>query len=229
VEFQFPYDDAPAEIAGRLRDNGLQLVLHNLPAGDWAKSERGIACHPGRGEEFRAGVARAIDYALALGCPRVNCLAGILPTGVEPALARATLIDNLAFAGEQLQQAGIGLALEAINTRDVPGFFVNSSAQALDLIEAAGSDNLKLQYDIYHMQIMEGDIARAIEANLPMIGHIQIADNPGRNEPGTGELNYPFLFAHLDRIGYAGWVGCEYRPATTTQAGLGWLSAAGGA
>ncbi len=223
VEFLFPYDFEPAEIVSRLSDNGLALVLHNLPAGDWAKGERGIACHPDRIAEFRAGVTRAIGYAQALGCPQVNCLAGIVPAGVEPAAAHAVLVDNLAFASEQLKGAGIRLVIEAINTRDIPGFFLNRTRQAVDILTEVGSDNLKLQYDIYHMQIMEGDIARTIEAHLPVIGHIQLADNPGRNEPGTGELNYPFLFQHLDRIGYAGWIGCEYKPATSTQAGLGWL------
>jgi hydroxypyruvate isomerase len=226
VEFLFPYDFEPADIASRLSDNGLELVLHNLPAGDWAKGERGIACHPDRIEEFRAGVGRAIGYAQALGCTQVNCLAGILPTGVEAAAAHATLVENLVYSSQKLKDAGIRLVIEAINTRDIPGFFVNRTRQAVDIIDAVGSDNLKLQYDIYHMQIMEGDIARTIEANLPVIGHIQLADNPGRNEPGTGELNYPFLFKHLDRIGYTGWVGCEYKPATSTQAGLGWLAGA---
>ena len=198
-------------------------MLHNLPAGDWAGGERGIGCHPGRVAEFRAGVARAINYAIALGCPRVNCLAGILPAGVTADAARATLVDNLRYAAAQLEAAGIGLLLEPVNSRDVPGFFVDRTRPALEIIAAVGSDNLKLQYDIYHAQVMEGDLARTIETEFGRIGHIQLADNPGRHEPGTGEINYLFLFGRIDELGYAGWIGCEYKPRTTTTAGLDWL------
>lgn len=223
VEYLFPYDYPAVEIKKRLDAHGLTQVLHNLPAGDWAAGERGIACHPDRVEEFREGVERAIDYATVLGCKQLNCLAGIKPQGVGEEQARQTFIGNLRFAAEKLKAAGILLLAEPINTRDIPGFFLNRTEQALALFEEVGSDNLQLQYDIYHMQIMEGDLARTIETHLSRIGHVQLADNPGRHEPGTGEINYPFLFAHLDRLGYQGWIGCEYKPAATTLEGLGWL------
>ena len=223
VEFLFPYDFDKNQLADLLRANKLKLVLHNLPAGDWAAGERGIACHPRRVQEFRDSVGRAIDYATTLGCPKVNCLAGILPNGVDPEAATATLIDNLRYAAEQLAGSDIGLVLEPVNTRDIPGFFVNRTQPALDIIAAAGAANLKLQYDIYHAQVMEGDLARTIESAFSRIGHIQLADNPGRHEPGTGEINYPFLFRRIDELGYEGWIGCEYKPRTTTTEGLGWL------
>jgi hydroxypyruvate isomerase len=229
VEYLFPYDFEAAQLAARLKDNGLTQVLHNLPAGDWASGERGIAVLPGREQEFRAGVDRAIRYATALGCRQVNCLAGLAPAGADPAALEDTLVANLAYAAGKLKDEGIRLLVEPINTRDMPGFFLNTTRQALALLEKVGSDNLFIQYDIYHMQIMEGDVARTIEANLPRIAHIQLADNPGRHEPGTGEINYPFLFGHIDRIGYRGWIGCEYKPKTTTDAGLGWFEAARGA
>lgn len=226
VEYLFPYDFEAAELARRLRDNGLAQVLHNLPAGDWAAGERGIAILPERVAEFRAGVARAIDYASALGCEQVNCLAGIAPAGVAPEVLHDTFVANLAYAADMLGKAGIRLLIEPVNTRDIPGFYLNRTAQAIGVIEQVGSDNLFLQYDIYHMQIMEGDLARTIQQHLPRIRHVQLADNPGRNEPGTGEINYPFLFGHLDALGYDGWIGCEYKPRAGTEAGLGWLTAA---
>jgi len=222
VEYLFPYAWPKEQLAEKLAAHGLAQVLHNLPAGDWDKGERGIACHPGRTGEFRESVDRAIEYARALGCPQVNCLAGVAPAGVPREKLEETLVENLRFAAPRLKAAGIRLLIEPINTRDIPGFFLTRSGQALDLIGRVGADNLFLQYDIYHMQIMEGDLARTIEANLASIPHMQLADNPGRNEPGTGEINYPFLFAHIDRIGYGGWIGCEYRPKTTTVEGLGW-------
>ncbi|MCH4562071.1 MULTISPECIES: hydroxypyruvate isomerase [Halomonas] len=228
VEYLFPYDYSPAELKSRLDAHGLTQVLHNLPAGDWAAGERGIACHPDRVEEFRAGVDKAIEYATALGCEQVNCLAGIQPEGVSDEQARETLIDNLRFAADRLEAAGILLLAEPINTRDIPGFFLNRTEQALAIFDEVGSRNLKLQYDIYHMQIMEGDLAPTIERHLDRIAHVQLADNPGRHEPGTGEIHYPFLFAHLDRLGYRGWIGCEYKPKTTTREGLGWLDAVRG-
>ena len=225
VEYLFPYDYPVAQIKERLDANGLTQVLHNLPAGDWGAGERGIDCHPDRVEEFRAGVDHAIEYATALGCQQVNCLAGIQPQGVTAAAARSTLIENLRYAAEKLKAAGILLLAEPINTRDIPGFFLNRTEQALALFDEVGSDNLKLQYDIYHMQIMEGDLAPTIEKHLARIAHVQLADNPGRNEPGTGEINYPFLFAHLYRLGYDGWIGCEYKPKAATSEGLVWLEA----
>jgi len=223
VEFQFPYAHDVHELAQALHANGLQLVLHNLPAGHWEAGERGIACQPDRVAEFRAGVERAIAYATALGCPQVNCLAGLLPAGVHREQAHATLVANLRFAADQLKAAGIRLLIEPINSFDVPGFFLNTTAQAQALLDEVGSDNLYIQYDLYHAQRMEGELAATAQKYLPRIAHIQLADNPGRNEPGTGEINYAFLFRHLDAIGYTGWIGCEYKPRTTTAAGLGWI------
>ncbi len=226
VEFLFPYAFKAQDIKQRLDDNGLKLVLHNLPAGDWDAGERGIACHPDRVEEFRSGVARAIDYATTLGVPQLNCLAGKAPAGADEALLRKTFVANLKFSAAELQKAGLKQLIEPINTYDIPGFYLNRTAQALAILDEVASDgitdNAYVQYDIYHAQRMEGELAATMSKHLARIGHIQLADNPGRNEPGTGEINYPFLFAHLDRIGYDGWIGCEYKPATTTEAGLGW-------
>ena len=222
VEFLFPYAFSAADIRQRLDDNGLQLVLHNLAAGDWEGGERGIACHPDRVEEFRAGVAKAIAYATALGVGQLNCLAGKAPAGVSEAVLRGTFVNNLKYAAAELKGAGLRLLIEPINRFDIPGFYLNTTAQALEILDEVGADNAFVQYDIYHAQRMEGDLAATMQKQLARIGHIQLADNPGRNEPGTGEINYPFLFAHLDRIGYTGWIGCEYKPATSTEAGLGW-------
>ncbi len=224
VEYLFPYEYDRNELAAALKGNGLVQVLHNMPAGNWAAGERGIACNPQRVDEFRAGVDRAIDYATTLGCRQVNCLAGIRPPQLDPTDARETFIRNLQYAAPAFKAAGIKLLIEPINTRDIPGFFLNYTTQAADIIRAVGSDNLFIQYDIYHAQIMEGDLARTIEAYLPLIPHMQLADNPGRHEPGSGEINYPWLLGHIDRIGYSGWIGCEYKPATTTAAGLGWAA-----
>jgi hydroxypyruvate isomerase len=226
VEFLFPYAFATAEVRARLQGNGLQLVLHNLPAGDWDAGERGIACLPDRVDEFRTGVARGIEVAVALGAPQLNCLAGKTPPGAGDATLRRTLVDNLRHAAGETKRAGIKLLIEPINTYDIPGFYLNRTSQAIGILDEVASDNLYLQYDIYHAQRMEGELAATIARYLARIAHVQLADNPGRNEPGTGEISYAFLFAHLDRIGYEGWVGCEYKPATTTEAGLGWLSAA---
>ena len=225
VEYLFPYGFEKEALAERLQEFGLVQVLHNLPAGDWDKGERGIAVLPGRESEFREGVARAIDYAQALGCRQANCLVGIAPAGVDEGTLRRTVVENLRYAATQLKQAGIELLIEPINTYDIPGFYLNTMKQALDLIESVGADNLFVQYDVYHAQRTEGELAQTIERNLARIAHIQVADNPGRNEPGTGEINYPFLFKHLDRIGYDGWIGCEYKPASDTRAGLDWIAA----
>jgi hydroxypyruvate isomerase len=222
VEFLFPYGHPAEEIRRRLDDHRLKLVLHNLPAGNWEAGERGIACHPDRVAEFREGVSRAIAYAGALGVEQVNCLAGKAPAGVEEAALRRTFVENLKFAAAALKGAGLRLLVEPINTFDIPGFYLSRSAQAISLLDEAGAGNAFLQFDVYHAQRMEGELAATIQRHLPRIAHVQIADNPGRNEPGTGEIDYRFLFAHLDRIGYAGWIGCEYKPATTTEAGLGW-------
>ncbi len=222
VEYLFPYDFSKEQIVDKLEANGLTQVLHNLPAGDWAGGERGIAVLPDRVEEFQEGVAKAIDYATALGCKQVNCLAGITPPGVDADKVHDTFVANIKFAADKLKDAGIKLLVEAINTRDIPGFYVSGTQQTLDLIKASGSDNIFVQYDIYHMQIMEGDLAPTMEKHLAQIPHIQLADNPGRHEPGTGEINYPFLFEFLDKIGYDGWIGCEYKPKAGTDEGLGW-------
>ncbi len=222
VEFLFPYAHAAQEIRQRLDANGLELVLHNLPAGDWDAGERGIACHPERVGEFREGVARAVAYATALGVGQLNCLAGKAPPGADEATLHETFVANLRHAAAELDKAGLKLLIEPINTYDIPGFHLNRTAQALAILDEVGADNAFLQYDLYHAQRMEGELAATLQKHLPRIAHVQLADNPGRNEPGSGEINYAFLFAHLDRIGYAGWVGCEYKPATTTEAGLGW-------
>ena len=224
VEFLFPYAHQAEQIADLLDAWRLRLVLHNLPAGNWAAGERGIACHPGREAEFQDGVGKAIDYAKALGVKQLNCLAGIVPAGVTPQSAHATLVSNLTFAAGALQRQGIDLLIEPINTFDIPGFFLHGTRQALDIIAETGSSNLFLQYDIYHMQRMEGELAATIEANLELIRHIQLADNPGRNEPGTGEINYRYLLGLLDEIGYAGWIGCEYKPQAGSAQGLGWMA-----
>jgi hydroxypyruvate isomerase len=225
VEFLFPYDFDKQDLVDALQSHNLTQVLHNLPPGDWAAGERGIATMPDRVDEFREGVNQAIEYATALGCKQVNCLAGLVPEGADMALVYNTFVSNLSYAAARLGENGIRLLIEPINTRvDMPGFYLSTTAQALGILEAVGSDNLAIQYDIYHMQIMEGNLARTLQNNLSSIEHIQLADNPGRNEPGTGEINYPFLFSFLDKIGYQGWIGCEYKPATTTTDGLGWLA-----
>ena len=228
VEFLFPYAFRAEEIAERLHRHRLELVLHNLPPGNWDAGERGIGCHPDRVGEFQDGVATAIAYAKTLGVKQLNCLAGKLPAGVDPEKARATMVANVRFAADQLKAEGIRLLIEPINSFDIPGFFVNRTAQALDLIRASGADNAFVQYDIYHAQRMEGELAATIKQHLPSIAHMQLADNPGRNEPGTGEINYAFLFRWIDEIGYDGWIGCEYKPKTTTDAGLGWINALAG-
>ncbi|HEX4936605.1 MAG TPA: hydroxypyruvate isomerase [Gemmatimonadaceae bacterium] len=225
VEFLFPYPYDAHELRALLDRNGLQLVLHNLPAGDWDAGERGIACIPGREAEFREGVARGIAYAQALGVPRVNCLVGKTLRDVDPAAVHATLVANLRYAANALNAAGLQLLVEAINPFDIPGFHLTTTAQVLALLDEVGAPNVRVQYDIYHAQRTEGELAGTLSRHLPRIGHVQLADNPGRHEPGTGEINYRFLFAHLDRIGYDGYVGCEYKPAGVTEDGLGWMTA----
>jgi hydroxypyruvate isomerase len=222
VEFLFPYDYAIEDIQQRLEVNGLKLVLHNLPAGDWEAGERGLACLPDRVEEFRAGVATAIRYAQGLGVHQLNCLVGKTPVGVDSSLVRQTLVNNLRYAATELRAVGLRLLIEPINTYDIPGFYLNKTQQALDLLDEVGADNAFLQYDIYHAQRMEGELTATITKHLARIGHIQLADNPGRHEPGSGEINYARLLKHLVAIGYQGWIGCEYKPATNTLAGLGW-------
>jgi len=219
VEYQFPYAWKADELARRARDAKVQVVLHNLPAGDFAKGERGIACLPGREREFRDSLEKAIAYAKAVDCPRLNCLAGLAPA--DPAHF-AVLVENVRYAARRLGEAGLQLTLEPINTRSVPGFFLSRSAQAIEVLNAAGEGNAFLQYDFFHMQVMEGDLAATVERLLGRIGHIQLADVPGRHEPGTGEVNFAFLLRHLDALGYSGWVGCEYNPRGDTLEGLKW-------
>jgi hydroxypyruvate isomerase len=210
-------------LAEKLSAHGLVQVLHNLPAGDWNAGERGIACIPGREAEFQEGVGRAIEYAKALKCPQVNCLVGLTPQNASADRVRQTLAVNLRFAATALEKEGIRLLVEALNEKDIPGFYLVRTADVLALIQAVGHSNLYVQYDVYHMQIMEGNLTQTIRTNLDRIAHIQIADNPGRNEPGTGEINFANLFKSIDAAGYRGWIGCEYKPAGRTEDGLKWI------
>lgn len=222
VEYQFPYAWPAEEVARRAHAAGVEVVLHNLPAGDMAKGERGIACLPARAAEFREGVERAVEYAKAVSCPRLNCIAGLAP---QDDAHRRQLVENVRHAARRLGEVGVQLMIEPINTRTVPGFFLTGSAQAIDVLNAAGEGNAFLQYDIFHMQIMEGDLARTIERLLPRIGHMQLADVPDRHEPGSGEINFAFLLERIDELGYAGWIGCEYNPRGDTLEGLKWARA----
>ncbi|MBL8473932.1 MAG: hydroxypyruvate isomerase [Rhodocyclaceae bacterium] len=224
VEYMFPYAWDKSDLAARLRDAQLKQALFNLPAGDWEAGDRGIACNPARMEEFRAGVAQAIDYALALGCPQLNCLAGIAPADVPTQALYATMVANVQHAADECARAGLRLLIEPINTYDIPGFYLHRSGATMDLISDVNADNVFLQYDVYHMQRMEGDLADTMRRLLAKIGHVQIADVPGRHEPGSGEINYDFLLGYLDRLGYSGWVGCEYRPSGRSDDSLGWMA-----
>ena len=223
VECQFPYAYGAGQIGDELQRYHLTLVLHNLPAGDWARGDRGIACLPDRVGEFREGVGRAIEYATALGCPRLNCLAGVGPAGVSEAILHETFVSNLRFAARELKRHQITLLIEPLNTRDTPGFFLRTSQQAVRIIEEVGVDNLALQFDVYHTHIMEGDVIGAIERNVEHVAHVQIADNPGRHEPGTGLIDFASVFQTLERANYKGFVGCEYVPSKSTEESLKWL------
>jgi hydroxypyruvate isomerase len=234
VEYLFPYAFAAQDLAQRLADNGLQQVLFNAPPGDWDAGERGLACLPGREAEFRNGFARALDYAQTLACPRIHVMAGLAPAGVQRAALQATYETNLAWAAEQAASARCDVLIEPINTRDFPGFFLNRQDEAHRVVQAIGAPNLKVQFDLYHCQIVEGDVASKIRQYLPTgrVAHFQIAGVPERHEPSVGELNYAYLFQVIDAVarqcGWVGWIGCEYRPAlgaaagATTQ-GLAWL------
>jgi hydroxypyruvate isomerase len=222
VEFLFPYEHPSGELRKRLDGEGLTQALFNMPPGDWSKGERGIASLPGRQAEFRDGVKQALDYAGALGCELLHCMAGIVPAGVSPVTAASVYAANLAWAAEQAQAVGVRLVIEPINHRDMPGYFLHTEAQGAAVVEAIGRERLGLQFDVYHCQITEGDITKRMEQFMPVIGHIQIADVPARNEPGTGEIGWKFVFRRMDELGYGGWVGCEYRPAGDTVAGLRW-------
>ena len=223
VEFLFPYEYAAAELAAHLKANGLQQVLFNAPPGDWAAGERGMACLPGREAEFRDGVARAIDYARALDCPRIHLMAGLAPDGADRGALRAAYLANLAWAAAQARD--IQFLIEPINPRDIPRFFLNRQDHAHAIVIESGAPNLKVQMDLYHCQIVEGGLAKKVEMYLPTgrVGHIQIAGVPERHEPDVGEINHPYLFELIDRLGYEGWIGCEYRPRAGTSAGLGWM------
>ena len=224
VEYLFPYDYPPHQVADWLKAADLEQALFTLAPGDWAAGERGLACLPHRQGEFAESVEQALNYAVVLDCHRLHCMAGLRPEGVDAALLEATYIANLRYAADRLATIGATVMIEPINSRvDMPGYWLDSVDQAFRLQKAVDRNNVKVQFDIYHAQIIAGDLARTLAANIEHIGHIQIADNPGRHEPGTGEINYPFLFELLDRLGYEGWVGCEYKPLTTTEAGLGWM------
>lgn len=223
VEFLFPYEHQPEVVAGRLRAHGLENVVFNMPPGDWTAGERGIASLPGREAEFAAGVEKALVYAVAMGTPRLHAMAGVLPMGSERARHRATFVANLRYAAEKLGRHDRTLLIEPINTRDIPGYYLNTQAEAHAVREEVGAPNLKVQMDVYHMQIVEGDIAMKVRRYLTHVGHIQVAGVPERHEPDTGEVNYSYLFRLLDELGYDGWIGCEYRPANGTLNGLGWL------
>jgi hydroxypyruvate isomerase len=224
VEYLFPYEFPTDAIAAELSKHDLTNALFNLPPGDWAAGERGITCLPGREEEFRADVAKAIEYAKGLDTKQIHAMAGIVPQSADAAKVRATYISNLKYAAGEMDKHGIRLLVEAINTRDMPGFFLNTQAQAYAVLEEVGAANLKMQMDLYHMQIMEGDLIIKLSKYAAHCGHVQIASVPKRNEPDSGEVNYPYVFEHLDQIGYSEWVGCEYRPAGKTEEGLGWIS-----
>jgi hydroxypyruvate isomerase len=223
VEYVGPYGFPAEDVAAALKSNGLTQALFNLPAGNWDGGERGIGCLADRVVEFQAGVETAIRYAQALGCDKINCLAGIAPAGTTADERDAVLVANLKYAAPRLASAGIKLLLEPINLRDIPAFHVSTTHHAERLLDAVGSDNLFIQYDVYHTQVMQGDLVPTYARLKDRIGHVQIADNPGRNEPGTGEINYGFVLSELDRLGYDGWVGCEYKPKAGTSAGLGWM------
>ena len=223
VEFLFPYQWGKEELAEKLDKYGLETVLHNLPVGDFAAGERGIACLPGREGEFQEGVRLAIEYAKALRCPRLNCLVGLTPKETPDEKVRQTVVNNLRFAATALEKEGILLLVEALNKYDFPGFYLTSTQDVLRLFAEVNHANLRLQYDIYHMQVMEGNLTRTILDNIGRIGHIQLADNPGRHEPGTGEINFTNLFQFIDEAGYNGWIGCEYKPTGVTEDGLEWI------
>ena len=223
VEYLFPYEHPAAELAARLAGHGLRQVLFNAPPGDWAAGERGLACLPGREDEFRRGIAQAIEYAQALGCPRVHVMAGLAPAGAERAALRAIYVQRLAWAAAQA--SALQFLIEPINTRDIPGFFLNRQDEAHAVVAEVGAPNLKVQMDLYHCQIVEGDLAMKLRQYLPggRVGHLQIAGVPERHEPDRGEVNYPYLFALIDELGYDGFIGAEYRPRAGTSAGLGWF------
>ncbi|WP_439671623.1 2-oxo-tetronate isomerase [Cupriavidus necator] len=223
VEFLFPYEHAAAELRARLDANGLTQALFNAAPGDWAAGERGLAALPGREADFRGTIGRALEYAGVIGNDRIHVMAGLIPADADRARCRATYLENLAFAANAAAAQGVTVLIEPINTRDMPGYFLNRQDDGQAICKEVGAANLKVQFDCYHCQIVEGDVAMKLKRDIAGIGHIQIAGVPERHEPDVGELNYPYLFEVMDTLGYDGWIGCEYRPRAGTSAGLGWL------
>ncbi|MGK6317257.1 2-oxo-tetronate isomerase [Neorhizobium sp. DT-125] len=223
LEYLGPYTEPKEKVADALKASGLKQAVFNVPSGDWAGGERGIACLPDRVQEFRDGVLLALDYAKALDCSRVNVISGLVPKGADLDILENTLVENLKHAALRCADAGVKLLIEPINLRDIPGFLLSTTGHAERILEKVGSDNFYIQYDFYHMQIMQGDLIPTFNRLKDKIAHVQIADNPGRSEPGTGEINYDFILLELDRLGYDGWVGCEYKPKAGTREGLGWM------
>jgi hydroxypyruvate isomerase len=222
VEYQYPYDWQPADIAAAARDARVEVLLHNMPQGDVQRGERGTACLPGREQRFRDDLERAIEYARVVRCPSLHLLAGVAPQGADRAALHATFVSNLKQAATRLAREGVRALIEPLSERTVANCFLRSSRQAAQVLNDVGADNVFIQYDLFHMQIMEGNLAATIERLLPRIGHMQIADVPGRDEPGNGEINFDFLLRHIDALGYSGWVGCEYNPRGDTLEGLKW-------
>ena len=222
VEYQYPYEFKPEEVAAAARDAGVRVVLHNVPRGNAERGEHGNACLPGREQEFRHDFERAIEYARTVGCDRLHCLAGVVPGGVDRSALHATYVSNLKYAAGRLRRENMKLLIEPVSERTAANYFLGGSAQAIRVLDEVGAGNAFLQYDLFHMQILEGNLASTIERLLPRIGHMQLADVPGRDEPGNGEINFGFLLAHIDRLGYAGWIGCEYNPLGDTREGLKW-------
>jgi hydroxypyruvate isomerase len=224
VEYQYPYDLPAAEVAAAAREAGVQVVLHNVPRGDAQRGEHGSACLPGREPAFREGVERAIEYARAVGCPRLHCLAGVMPPGAERRELDATYVANLRFAAARLAREKMQLLIEPVSEHTAQNYFLRGSAQAIAVLDEVGAGNAFLQYDFFHMQVLEGNLAEKAGRLLARIGHMQVADVPGRHEPGSGEINFDFLFEHVDAIGYGGWIGCEYNPQRGTVEGLKWAT-----
>jgi hydroxypyruvate isomerase len=222
VEYQYPYEFPESEIAGSARAAGLPVILHNMPRGDPARGEHGTACLPGREARFREDLETAIGYARAVQCPRLHCMAGVVPAGLDLREAHTTYVANLKYAAARLAKEKMQVMIEPLSAGTVAGCFLTGSAQAAMIIDEVGADNVRVQYDLFHMQAMEGNLAATLERLLPKIGHIQLADLPGRHEPGSGEINFPFILGHIDRLGYSGWIGCEYNPAGDTVEGLKW-------
>ena len=225
VEYMSPYDYEVGEIKRRLRAGGLEQVLFNLPVGDFARGERGFATDPARVAEFRRGADSAVVIARELACSRVNCLVGIAIPGLDPAIARATLVDNVRYAAQALATIGATLVVEPLNRIETPGFVIGTTAEGLALIDEAGAPNFKLQYDVYHAQRSEGNVIATIRTHVARFGHVQIADSPGRNEPGTGELAYERILPAFDEAGYNGWIGLEYKPSRPVPETFSWIGA----